>query len=396
MNIFEKCNNFTKADEVKSLSLYPYFHPIQSNEGPVVRMDGKKMIMAGSNNYLGLTNHPKVKKAAIDAINRYGTGCSGSRYLTGTLKIHNKLEEKLAKFLNKESVLLFSTGYQTAFGVISTIASNGDYILSDKENHASLVSGAMLSKSIGAKFIRYKHSDVCDLESKLQNLPIDSSKIIITDGVFSVTGEISNLPEIIKLAKKYNSAILSDEAHSIGVIGESGKGVPHYYNCSDDIDLIIGTFSKSLASLGGFVAGNERSINYIKHHSPALIFSASPTPSSVASADAALDILIQQPELVEKLQENSDYIRKGMSEIGLNIIDGKSAIVPVIIGDADKTFIFWKKLFDKGIYVNAFVPPGVPPNLSMMRTSFMASHKKKHLDKVLDAFNSVAKELQLI
>jgi len=396
LDIFEKCYQFTRADEVKEAGLYPYFRAVEENEGPVVQIEGRKIIMAGSNNYLGLTAHPKVKQAAKESIDSYGTGCSGSRYLTGTISLHNLLEERLAKFLGFESVLLFSTGYQTALGVLSTIVQKGEYLISDKENHACIVNGAIMAKGAFAEFVRYKHNDMNDLERVLSQLPEDSSKLIVTDGVFSVTGEIVDLPNLIKAAKKYNARVMVDDAHSVGVIGEGGRGTASYWNLTDETDMVMGTFSKTFSSLGGFVAGPERVINYLKHHSPALIFSASPTPSSCAAALASLDILEKSPELVDKLIKNSDYMREGFRNLGFNIIESQTGIVPVLVGDVDNALVFWRKLYDRGVFVNAFIPPGVPPNMSMMRTSYMASHEKEHLDKILEVFEIVGKELGII
>ncbi|MFM8439224.1 MAG: aminotransferase class I/II-fold pyridoxal phosphate-dependent enzyme, partial [Candidatus Kapaibacterium sp.] len=279
--IFQRCHEFTRADEVKEAGLYPYFRPIQENEGPVVQIEGRKVVMAGSNNYLGLTSHPLVKKAAIDAIERFGTGCSGSRYLTGTIDLHIELEARLAKFLGYESVLLFSTGYQTALGVISSLVSKGDYVISDKENHACIINGCVLAKGGFAEFVRYKHNDMADLEKVLQRIPEGASKLVVTDGVFSVSGELVNLPDLIAVCEKYGARVMVDDAHATGVVGEGGRGTASHYGLIDKTDMTMGTFSKTFASLGGFVGGPERVINYIKHHSPALIFSASPTPASV-------------------------------------------------------------------------------------------------------------------
>lgn len=396
MDLFDKCYSFTRADDVKAAGLYPYFHPIEENEGPVVTVEGKEMIMAGSNNYLGLTAHPFVKEAAFKAIEKYGTGCSGSRYLTGTLDLHIELEKRLAKFLGFESVLLFSTGYQTALGVVSALVQRGDCIISDKENHACIMNAAMLAKGGFADFKRYKHNDMEDLELVLKSIPEKVGKLVVTDGVFSVSGEIVNLPDLIKVAKKYGARVLVDDAHSIGVIGEGGRGTSSYFGLTEETDLVIGTFSKTFASLGGFVAGPERVINFLKHNSPALIFSASPTPASCASALAALEILEKHPELVDKLISNSDYMRKGFGELGFNVLDSRTAIVGVVVGEVEAAFVTWRKLFDRGVFVNAFIPPGVPPNMSMMRTSYMSSHEKVHLDKILSTFEITGKELGLI
>lgn len=393
MSLFDKCYEYTRADEVKKAGLYPYFRAIEENEGPVVHIEGRKVIMAGSNNYLGLTADPRVKEAAIKAIERYGTGCSGSRYLTGTLDLHIELEARLAKYLGTESVLLFSTGYQTALGVISTLVQKGEYVISDKENHACIINGCMMAKGGFAEFARYKHADMEDLERQLQKIPDNTGKLIVSDGVFSVSGELMKLPEVLKLAEKYGANVMVDDAHSVGVIGPGGRGTAAYYNLVDETDLVIGTFSKTFASLGGFVAGKERVINYIKHHSPALIFSASPTPSSCAATLAALDILEKEPERVDKLRENSDYMRAGFKKIGFKVLDSETAIVPVIVGEPEKAFMMWKQLFDNGVFVNAFIPPGVPPHMSMMRTSYMATHEKQHLDKILDVFEQVGKSL---
>ncbi len=395
-DIFQKCREFTRADEVKAAGLYPYFRPIQENEGPVVQIEGRKIVMAGSNNYLGLTAHPEVKAAAIRAIEKYGTGCSGSRYLTGTIELHIELERRLAAFLGYESVLLFSTGYQTALGVISSLVSKGDYVISDKENHACIINGCVLAKGGFAEFVRYKHNDIEDLEKVLKRIPESAAKLIVTDGVFSVSGELVHLPELLDVAEKYGARVMVDDAHATGVVGVGGRGTASRYGVVDRTDMTMGTFSKTFASLGGFVAGPERVINYVKHHSPALIFSASPTPASVAAAIAALDILEAHPELVDQLISNADYMRRGFKELGFNVYESPTGIVPVIVGDAEKAMVFWRKLYDAGVFVNAFVPPGVPPNMSMMRTSYMASHEKEHLDYILDVFKNVGRELGFI
>ncbi len=396
MDLFNKCFDFTRADEVKAMGMYPYFRAIEANEGPVVKIEGREIIMAGSNNYLGLTNHPHVKEAAIKAIEKYGTGCSGSRYLTGTLDLHIELEEKLAKFLGKESVLLFSTGYQTAQGVVPTLVQRGEYIISDKDNHASIVAGNLMARGATAELLRYKHNNMADLERVLNKVPKEAGKLIVTDGVFSTGGEIVDLPTLVNLAKEYNARVYVDDAHSIGVIGDGGRGTPSEFDLVDEVDLQMGTFSKTFASLGGFVAGDAKVIDYIKHHGAALIFSASPTPSSVAAAMAALEILEQEPERVDKLIQNTDYVRKGLKEAGFTIIDGRTAIVPVIVGDDALAFQMWRRLYDVGVFVNVFISPGVPQGRQMMRTSYMSTHKIEHLDFIIDSFKKVGKELGLI
>ena len=389
-DIFTKCFDFNRADEVKASGLYPYFRPLEDNEGPIVRIEGREILMAGSNNYLGLTSHPEVIEASTKATEKYGTGCSGSRYLTGTLDLHIELEQRLAKFLKKESVLLFSTGYQTALGVIPTLVHKGDYVISDKENHACIISAAMMAKGAFAEFKRYRHNDMEDLEAILQKLPIEAGKLIVTDGVFSVSGNYADLEAINRLAKKYNARVLVDDAHAVGVVGKEGRGSLEQFNLIDEIDLQMGTFSKTFASLGGFVAGPERVINYIKHHSPALIFSASPTPASCAAALKSLDILESEPERIANLRKNSDYMRSEFKNLDFQILENESAIVPIIVGNVEHTLQMWKDLFDRGVFVNAFIPPGVPPTMSMLRTSYMATHEKSHLDQILDAFRGIS------
>jgi 8-amino-7-oxononanoate synthase len=396
LDIFQKCFDFTRADEVKASGFYPYFRPIEENEGPVVKIEGREVIMAGSNNYLGLTAHPKVKEAAIAAIHKYGTGCSGSRYLTGTLDLHIELEKRLAKFFGVESVLLFSTGYQTAQGVIPTLVQKGEYIISDKDNHASIVAADLMAKGAFAEFKRYKHNDMDDLEEVLKRIPDVKPKLIVTDGVFSTTGEIVNLPRLVELAKKHNARTMVDDAHAVGVIGKGGRGTASYFNLVKDVDITMGTFSKTFASLGGFIACSERVTNYVKHHASALIFSASPTPASVAAAMAALEMLEAEPWRVDNLKKNADKMRTGFKKMGFKIIDGKTAIVPVIIGEDQPTFVFWRKLFDAGVFTNAFISPGVPPGMAMLRTSYMSTHEDKHLDRMLELFGDIGKELGLI
>ncbi len=396
MDLFDKCHNFTRSEEVKAAGFYPYFRPIQESEGPIVQIEGRKIVMAGSNNYLGLTTHPKVKEAAKKALKKYGTGCSGSRYLTGTIDLHIELEEKLAKFFNKEAVLLFSTGYQTAQGVIPTLVQRDEYVISDKDNHASIVAGTLMTKSILGEVVRYRHNNMDDLESVMKKLPEDKNKLIVSDGVFSTGGVIVDLPRLNSIAKKYNARILLDDAHSVGVIGKGGRGTASEFDLEDEVDLIMGTFSKTFASLGGFVAGEAKVIDYIKHHSAALIFSASPTPSSVAAAMAALEILEEEPWRVEKLIKNADRIRTGLKDAGFNVLDGRTGIVPVIVGDDILAFKMWKLLYDDGVFVNVFISPGVPQGRQMMRTSYMSTHENEQLDKVIDSFKKSGKALGLI
>ncbi len=396
MDLFQKCYDFTRADEVKEAGYYPYFRAIEENEGPVVQIEGRKIIMAGSNNYLGLTADPRVKEAAIHAIERYGTGCSGSRYLTGTVRLHEELEAEMADYFQKEACLLFSTGYQTAQGVIPTLCERGSYVVSDKDNHACIVAGNLMARGAFGEVVRYNHNDMKDLERRLSKLPADAPKLIVTDGVFSTSGEIVDLPRMIELAALHNARVMVDDAHAVGVIGDGGRGTASYFNLVKETDMTMGTFSKTFASLGGFVVGEERVINYIKHQSPALIFSASPTPASVAAALTALRILRAEPHRMQKLIDNANYMRREFKAMGFKIIESKTAIVPVIIGDDIKTFVFWRKLFDAGVFVNAFISPGVMPGLQMMRTSFMATHEKEHLDRILELFKEIGEELGVL
>ncbi|HSP87374.1 MAG TPA: aminotransferase class I/II-fold pyridoxal phosphate-dependent enzyme [Ignavibacteriaceae bacterium] len=396
LDLFKKCFEFTRADEIKEAGFYPYFRPIEENEGPVVQIEGRKVIMAGSNNYLGLTAHPKVKEAAIKAVEKYGTGCSGSRYLTGTLDLHIELEDRLAKFFGTESVLLFSTGYLTGQGIIPTLVQRGEYIVSDKDNHACLVAGNLMAKGSLAEFVRYKHNDMNDLERVISKIPKDTAKLVVSDGVFSTGGEIVDLPRLNKIAKENNARILIDDAHSVGVIGKGGRGTASEFNLENEIDMTMGTFSKTFASLGGFVAAKKEVTNYIKHHSLALIFSASPTPASVAAALAALDILEAEPQRVDKLIRNANKMRTGLKAEGFKVLEGRTAIVPVIVGEDLLAFKMWRMLYDAGVFVNVFISPGVPPGRQMMRTSYMATHEDEHLDKILEIFRDTGKKLGLI
>lgn len=395
-DLFDKCRAFTRADEVRAMGLYPYFKAIQENDGPVVMIEGRKVIMAGSNNYLGLTTDPRVKEAAIEAVKKYGTGCSGSRYLNGTLDLHNQLEAELAEFLGMEACLLFSTGYQTNQGVISTLVQKGEYVLTDKENHASIVVGTLITKGMLGEVIRYRHNDMRDLKRVLHRCPEHAAKLIVTDGVFSMSGDIVDLPHLVDVAKKHNARVMVDDAHGIGVLGRGGRGTVNHFGLDGQVDLIMGTFSKTFASLGGFVVGERSVIEYIKHHASALIFSASMTPASVASVLAALEILRKEPERIERLHYNAEKIRRGLTSMGFRVLPGKTAIVPVVIGDDLKTFLFWRELFEAGVYVNAVISPAVPPGMQLLRTSYMATHEDEHLDQVLEIFHRVGKELGVI
>jgi 8-amino-7-oxononanoate synthase len=394
--IFKKCFQRNKSDELKDAGIWPYFKTIYECEGPEVNMNGRTVLMAGSNNYLGLTGHPYVKEAAIKAIEKYGTSCSGSRLLTGTLDLHEALEDKLAKFMGKEACLLFSTGYQTSQGVIQPLVSRGEYILSDRENHASIVSANVMAKGLmDTNIIRYKHNSPSDLEKRLSRLPEDAAKLIVTDGVFSSDGAVVDLPNLYDVAKYYNVPILLDDAHAFGVIGDGGRGTASHFGLEDEVPITFCTFSKTLASIGGFVVGNTAEINYIKHHSSALIFSASPSPASTASALAALEILIAQPELVTKLQTNANYLRSNLIRLGFNVPDGETAIVPIMV-DESVGLRVWNELYSRNIFVNVFVPPATPVGTCLIRNSVMASHEISNLDYLIDTYAHVGKQMGII
>jgi 8-amino-7-oxononanoate synthase len=398
LDLFDKCYAFKRHEEVKAMGLYPYFQPIYENYGPIVKMDGREIVMAGSNNYLGLTTDPRVKEAAIEAIKKYGTGCSGSRYLNGTLDIHIKLEEQLAEFVGKEAALLFSTGFQTNQGAIVPLIGKDEYVISDKDNHASIVQGTLISKGLWGSdvLVRYRHNDMQHLEEVILKLPLEAGKLIVTDGVFSMSGNIVNLPELVRIARKYNARIMLDDAHGLGVLGKGGRGTANHFGLDDEVDIIMGTFSKSFASLGGFIAGEKPVIDYIKHHSPALIFSASMTPAQVASVLKALEIIKSEPERIERLHYNANRVRRELKNLGFRVLDGQTPIVPVVIGDDLLTFKFWRLLFDNGVFVNAVISPAVPQGMQLLRLSFMATHEDKHLDIVIEKFEKVGKELALI
>jgi 8-amino-7-oxononanoate synthase len=398
MDVFDKCKAFTRADEIKALGVYPYFQDIEENFGPVVRMHGKEIIMAGSNNYLGLSKHPDVVAAAKMALDTFGTSCSGSRYLNGTLTLHTQLEEELADFVGMEACLLFTTGYLTNQGVLSTIVGRDEYLITDKDNHASIVVGTLIAKAMGVNVMRYATNDMESLERVLKKIPADAGKLIISDGVFSMSGHVAKLPQIVELAKKYKARLMLDEAHSFGVLGKGGLGTASHFGLENgrDVDLVMGTFSKSLASLGGFVAGSASVINYLKHLSPALIFGASMSPPNTAAVLAALKIIRREPERVARIIEIGNYMRAGFRAAGFNIIDGVTPIVPVIIGDDIKTFQFWKMLLEKGVFANAVISPAVPQGMQLIRSSYIATQENHHLDQIIDTFTAVGKELGLI
>jgi 8-amino-7-oxononanoate synthase len=385
-DIFDKAFGYTKADEVKALGLYPYFKPLEATDGTIVEIEGNEVIMAGSNNYLGLTNDQRTIEAAQAAIVKYGTGCTGSRYLNGTLDIHIELEERLADFMNKESCVLFSTGYQTNEGSIQTIAGRNDVIFSDKDNHACIVVGTQCSV---AKTMRYNHNDMDHLRRLLEKADPEAGKIIISDGVFSMSGTLAKIPELVALAKEFGARLYLDDAHAVGVVGDGGRGSASTFGLLEEVDLISGTFSKSFASLGGFLVGQREVIEYIRHHSPAHIFSASMPPANVATVLKAMDIMAEEPWRLTRLHEISTYMRAELRKLGFNVWTSQTPIIPIVIGEMMLCFQFWKDLFEAGVYTNAVIPPAVPQGQSLLRTSYMASHTDEHLDRILEAFRKV-------
>ncbi len=398
MDIFEKCMKFTRAKEAIEMGIYPYFKPIRENHGPRVVMDGKEIIMIGSNNYLGLTKDPRVQEAAIKAIEKYGTSCSGSRFLNGTLELHEELEEKLAAFVRKEAALCFSTGYQSNLGAISTIVTRDDFIITDKTNHASIFDGIFLSAGLnmGGNIKRYKHNDMDDLERVLSRIEPEKPKMIITDGVFSMEGDIVNLPRLVEIAARYKARVYVDDAHGLGVEGNTGRGTQEHYDIWDEVDLVMCTFSKSFASLGGFIAGKSEVIHYIKHFSRPLIFSASMPPANIASVLKSLEIIQNEPQIVKRLQQTGKKMIREFQAMGFNTGESETPIVPIIIGNDDKTFQFWGTLFQNGVYANPVISPAVPPDRALIRTSYMATHEDRDLDIVLDKFKKIGKELGII
>lgn len=376
-----------------AMGIYPYFREIQSDQDTEVIINGKKVLMFGSNAYLGLTNHPKVKEAAIEAIKKYGTGCAGSRFLNGTLDLHIQLEKRLAEFVGKEDAIVYSTGFQVNLGVVSCLTGREDYILWDELDHASIIEGHRLSFSTKLK---YKHNDMESLEKQLQKCEPDKVKLIVTDGVFSMEGDVAKLPEIVALAKKYNASIMVDEAHGIGVFGKQGRGTCDHFGVAKDVDLIMGTFSKSFASIGGFIAADESIINYLRHHSRSYIFSASNTPAATAAANAALDIMMNEPERIQHLWDLTHYALDGFRQMGCEIGNTSTPIIPLFIRDNDLTFLITKELFDAGVFVNPVVAPAVASEDTLIRFSLMATHKKEQLDYALETIHKVFKQHGLV
>lgn len=393
MGLFNKCYNFSRAEEAMKSGMYPYFTPIQKVRRNKVRVDGKRMIMVGSNNYLGLLDHPRVQKAARKAVTRYGVATCGSRFLNGTLDIHVELEKRLAEFLGKEESIVFSTGFQTNLGIISTLAGKGDFVFADRGDHASIVDACRLSF---ANVHKFKHNDIKDLERLLSSEDREAGKLIVVDGVFSMEGDLSNLPEIVPIAKKYNAKILVDDAHGVGVLGKNGRGTAEHFGLEDEIDLLMGTFSKSFASLGGYVAGDRKVIQYIKHHARSLIFSASMTPPSVATVLATLEIIETEPERRKRLWDITKKMKSGLEDLGFDTGPTETPIIPVIIRNDELTFMLWKMLRKDGIFTNPVIYPAVPKDQTLIRTSYSASHTEIELNKVLRSFEKNGKKLGLI
>ncbi len=393
MDVFLKCFDYEDAEKIRSMGLYPFFRVIESGQDPIVTMDGQRVIMLGSNNYLGLTNHPEVKAAAARALDTYGTGVAGSRFLNGTLDIHVELEEKLARFMHRESVLTFPTGFQVNLGVISGLIGRKDVVILDNLDHACILDGARLSFG---RVLKYGHNDMDALEERLRSVEDDRSAMIVVDGVFSMEGDLADLPRIVELKKKFGTRLMVDDAHGIGVMGENGRGTAEHFGVEDEIDLVMGTFSKSLAAVGGFVAGETKVIDYIKHNARAVMFSAAPAPASVATVIKALEIIEREPERRRDLWDNTDYMKREFTGMGYDTGNSASPVIPLLVGEDMTAFKMTFRLQEEGIFANPVVSPGVPPGRAMIRTSYMATHTRDHLDRTLEIFRKVGRELGVI
>ena len=384
MPLFKKCEEYVFIRDLVAKGIYPYFHELESKQDIEVMMEGKRRIMLGSNNYLGLTVNKEVIAAGVAAMEKYGTGCSGSRFLNGTLDLHNKLEKELAEFIGTEDCVTFSTGFQSNLGIISAICGRKDFIFNDRENHASIYDGCKLSY---AQTVRYRHNDMADLEKKLAEAPIDAGKLIVTDGVFSMSGDICKLPDIVELAEKYKARVMKDDAHGLGVIGKGGRGTASHFGLEKHVDITMGTFSKSLASLGGYMVASAQVCEYVRHNSRPFIFSASLTPASCATAIAALDVIKREPERVTRLGDLAEYYRKGLDARGVPTVKTENPripIIPIYTYDAERTLIISKTLFEEGVYVNPVLPPATAPSECLLRTSLMATHTEEVLDEAMD------------
>lgn len=391
-DLFDKIKSFTIAKEAMAMGIYPYFRALSDSEGTTAIFEGREVVMLGSNNYLGLTTDPRVRQAAADAIKRYGTSVTGSRFLNGTLELHVELERRLANYVGKEAALVFSTGYQTNLGTISALVDKGDIAILDKDAHASLVDGVMMSRG---ELKRFKHNDVEDLERILSKVPDSAGRLVVIDGVYSMMGDIALLPQIIDICKRYGARLMVDDAHGIGVMG-NGRGTSVHFGLTDDVDLIMGTFSKSFASLGGFIAGNKDIIHYIQHHARSLIFSAALPAPNAATVLAALNIMETESEHVERLWDNAEFMRSQFKAIGFNTGNSQTPIIPIIIGEEYRTVFTWHALIQQGVYTNPVIPPAAPPNASLLRTSYTATQTRTHLERAVEGFKIVATNLDLV
>jgi len=393
VDIFSKCDEFKLPREARPFGLYPYYRQISSPQDPVVSVDGRKLVMLGSNNYLGLTNHPKVKEAAVAAISRFGTGCAGSRLLNGTLDVHVELEERLAAFMGCEETLTFATGFQVNLGVLSCLLGRHDVAFLDSLDHASIIDGARLGFG---KTLKFRHNDVADLEGKLARTAENKGKLIVIDGVFSMEGDICDLPGLVSAKKAHDARLMVDDAHGIGVLGENGRGTAEHFGLEHEVDMVMGTFSKSLAAVGGFIATTSVVIDFIRHHARSEIFSAAPPPASVASALAALEIIEREPERRKQLWENTNYMKRELEALGFDTLSSNSPIIPLAIGDDFTTYTMAMKLMEEGVFANPVVAPAVPVGEAMIRTSYMATHTREHLDRSLSGLEKVGRELGVI
>lgn len=392
MDLFAKINQYDQVKQARDLGVYPYFMPLQNSEGTTAIFEGHEVIMIGSNNYLGLTTHPKVRQDAMDAIAKYGTSCTGSRFLNGTLELHIELERRLARFMNSEAALTFTTGYQANVGTISALVEKGDYVIVDKEDHASIVDGCLLCRG---ELRRFSHNDVSSLEIVLSRLPEEAGKLVVVDGVYSMGGDIAPLPELVAICKKYGARIMVDDAHSIGVLG-NGRGTAAHFGLESEIDLTMGTFSKTFASVGGYISGNADVLDFIQHRARALIFSASLPPANAATVLACLDVIEADPTIIDQLWDNAEYMRANLKRLGYDTGRSNTPIIPLIIRDDLRTVLAWRALVDSGVYTNPVLPPGVPANMSLLRTSYTATHRREHLDRALTILEDVGHRLDLI
>ena len=392
MDIFDKCYAYTEAKQVMAAGLYPYFQVIRSAQDPEVVVDGRRMIMVGSNNYLGLTSHPSIKEAAIRAVEKYGTGCAGSRFLNGTMDLHAEVEAQLAKFKGREAALLFSTGFQTNLGVISALVGKDDVVIIDRWNHASIIDGCRLSFG---QILKYRHNDMEDLERILAAHP-DKGKLIVVDGVFSMEGDIVNLPGIVRLAREYGARVMVDDAHATGVLGKEGRGTAEHFGLEEEVDIVMGTCSKALASVGGFIASSHEVIHYVKHKARSMIFSASLPPACVATIGAALEVIEREPQRRTQLWKNAQRVREGLKGMGFDTGLSETPIVPVLLGDDLHAFRMGRALYEQGVFANVSVSPAVPEGRALIRSSYMATHTDVHIDRVLEAFRAVRRDLGAI